>query len=98
MPKLSTQEVKKIANLARIRLSDDEVQKFSTEITSILEFVNQLQEVDVSDYEVVSHIDDFDGEKLREDVVKPSLPIDKVFKNATKNRSQGNHFKTSKIL
>lgn len=49
MPDLSRDDVLKLAKLARLALSDDEVAEFSAELTAILHYVEQLQAVDVSD-------------------------------------------------
>lgn len=51
MTHLSTDEVRHIAKLARLHLTDEEVEKYSEQLTSILEFVNVLQEVDTKDVE-----------------------------------------------
>lgn len=49
-------EVKKIAALARIGLDDKEIEKFSQDLSSILDWVEQLKEVDVSSVEPTAHI------------------------------------------
>lgn len=48
MTKLSPDDVRHIAKLCRLNLTDSEVEKFSTELSSILEFVEKLQELDTS--------------------------------------------------
>lgn len=45
---LSTEEVKKIAELARLGLKEEEVQKLSTQLTGILNYVDILKELDTS--------------------------------------------------
>lgn len=45
---LSKEEVLKIAKLARLELSADEVEKYQHELSSILEFVEQLKQVDTT--------------------------------------------------
>ncbi len=49
MSKLSREDILKLARLARLRLSDDEVDQFTQEITSILQYVEQLSELDLND-------------------------------------------------
>lgn len=51
MTKLSGDDVRHIAKLCRLNLSDDEVEKFAGELSSILGFVDKLQEVDTKDVE-----------------------------------------------
>lgn len=48
MAKLSRDDVLKLAQLARLDLSDDEVEEFSTELSEILGYVEQLGSVDVA--------------------------------------------------
>jgi aspartyl-tRNA(Asn)/glutamyl-tRNA(Gln) amidotransferase subunit C len=48
MAQLTREDVLKLAALARISLSDDEVTEFSSELSAILQYVEQLSSVDVS--------------------------------------------------
>jgi aspartyl-tRNA(Asn)/glutamyl-tRNA(Gln) amidotransferase subunit C len=48
MSKLSREDVLKLARLARLDLTDEEVEKYRTELSEILQYVEQLQDVDVS--------------------------------------------------
>jgi aspartyl-tRNA(Asn)/glutamyl-tRNA(Gln) amidotransferase subunit C len=47
MAKLTREDVLKLARLARLDLSDDEIKEFSEELSAILQYVEQLQSVDV---------------------------------------------------
>lgn len=53
---ITKEEVQHIAGLARIGLSEKEVEKYSKDISSILDWVKQLEEVDVSGVEPTAHI------------------------------------------
>ncbi|MFA5925586.1 MAG: Asp-tRNA(Asn)/Glu-tRNA(Gln) amidotransferase subunit GatC [Parcubacteria group bacterium] len=53
---LSKDEVKKIANLARIEISEQEAEKYSTELSDILGFVEKLNEMDTEGIEPIAHI------------------------------------------
>jgi aspartyl-tRNA(Asn)/glutamyl-tRNA(Gln) amidotransferase subunit C len=53
---LSKSEVKKIANLARIEISEEEADKYATELSDILGFVEKLNEVDTENIEPIAHI------------------------------------------
>ena len=53
---LSKDEVKKIANLARVEITEDEAAKYSTELSDILGFVEKLNEADTEDIEPIAHI------------------------------------------
>lgn len=48
MSKLTREEVLKLAQLARLDLSDEEVEEFRKELSDILQYVEQLQQVDIS--------------------------------------------------
>jgi len=65
---LSKDEVKKIANLARIEISEEEAGKYATELSDILGFVEKLNEANTEGVEPIAHIT---GAKniLREDKV-----------------------------
>ena len=67
--KISLQEVERIAELARIGLTEKEKGKFSEELSAVLEYVEQLKEVDTSKVEPVSQITG-SVNILREDVAE----------------------------
>jgi aspartyl-tRNA(Asn)/glutamyl-tRNA(Gln) amidotransferase subunit C len=53
---LSESQVRHIAKLARLGLSDDEVKKFSTQLTNILQYIEVLNECDTSLIEPTSQV------------------------------------------
>jgi len=53
---LSKDEVKHIAGLARVGLDEKEIKKFSKTLSSILDWVEQLKEVDIAGVEPTAHI------------------------------------------
>ena len=56
MTKISAADVKRLARLCRLKLSDQEVDKYQTELSSILNYVEILQSVDVSGLEPTSQV------------------------------------------
>lgn len=48
MMKLSREEVLRLAQLARLSLSDEEVEEFQNELSEILQYVEQLQQIDIT--------------------------------------------------
>lgn len=83
---LSTEEVAKVAVLARLRLSPEEIQTFTERLNAVVDFVGQLQELDTEGVEPLAH-----GVELRnvfrDDVRGPSLPREAALANAPqKNR------------
>lgn len=49
MGKLTREDVLKLARLARLTLTDDEIEEFTDEISAILQYAEQLQDIDVKD-------------------------------------------------
>jgi aspartyl-tRNA(Asn)/glutamyl-tRNA(Gln) amidotransferase subunit C len=78
---LTTDDVKKIAKLARIKLNEEEVQKHQGELNKIFSWIQQLQEVNTDDVEPMFSVDDRNL-KTREDVVTETSFKDEVLKNA----------------
>lgn len=66
---LTLDEVRHIAKLARLKLSDDEVEKFSTQLTDILDWVQMLNEVDTDGVEETSQVTGLES-VVRSDEVK----------------------------
>jgi aspartyl-tRNA(Asn)/glutamyl-tRNA(Gln) amidotransferase subunit C len=81
MSKIGTAEVERIAKLARIGLSAEETSKMSVELGNILEFVEQLQSVDISNTEPTDQVTGLE-DVWREDEVKPSMDRDRILANA----------------
>lgn len=53
---LTPEEVKKVATLARIELTDTEVEKFQKELSTILDYVEELKQVNTDGVEEVSQV------------------------------------------
>lgn len=56
MTKFSAADIRKLARLCRLRLTDDEVSQYQTELSGILAYVEQLQDVDVTGLEPTSQV------------------------------------------
>ncbi len=98
MARLTKEEIQHIAKLAKLELTDAELDKYSNEFNNILEYVSSIQNVDVSGIQEEHHLKDFQGAILQEDIVKPSLQTEKALQNATDGRKKGRFVKTSKIV
>ena len=95
MNNFSIQLVKKIAKLARIKISDEEASQFSIDLTNILNEMHKLQEVDTSDVEPLVNI----TEKeiiLREDQITDGNILQKVLSNA--KNAQFNCYTVPKVI
>jgi aspartyl-tRNA(Asn)/glutamyl-tRNA(Gln) amidotransferase subunit C len=69
MAKLTREDVLKLARLARLELSEAEIAEFSEELSEILQYVEQLQNVDVSGLEPTNQVTGLTN-VTRSDVVK----------------------------
>lgn len=89
-------DVNQVAKLARLALSDDEASRFQSQLEQILQYVEQLESVDVSGIEPTAHANPvFD--RMREDVaLDHSFTADEALANAPE-RSQ-DQFKVVKVV
>ena len=71
MTTLTTEQVRHIAKLARLRLTDMELEKFPRELTSILQYVDMLKEVDTSGVEPTAQVTG-QTNVFREDEIRPN--------------------------
>jgi aspartyl-tRNA(Asn)/glutamyl-tRNA(Gln) amidotransferase subunit C len=85
---LTRDDVAKVAMLARLRLSPTELETFTGQLNSIVDFVAQLQELDTKDVEPLSHGIEIRN-VFRDDVVGPSLPREDALANAPKRNAEG---------
>ncbi len=83
--KLSQDQVKHVAKLANLPLSDEEEEKYSQQLSKILEYVDQLNKVDTTDVEPTFNVTD-NKNVLREDETTPSLTQDEALSNAPQKK------------
>jgi len=96
---ITREEVLKIADLARLYFSEEELDAFTVQFQRILDYIEQLKQVDVEGIEPTSHVSltaDFEKHIFREDEVKPSLSIEESLGNAPDSGS--GHFRVPKVL
>ncbi len=74
-------DVRDVARLARIQLSDEEVTLFQSQLGHILEYVEQLSTLDVSNVEPTAHAAPVFN-VFRADETHPGLPRERVLANA----------------
>jgi aspartyl-tRNA(Asn)/glutamyl-tRNA(Gln) amidotransferase subunit C len=93
--KLSSAEVLKVARLARLRLTDDEVALYARQLGAILEYIDRLGEVDTTGVEPMAHAIE-QHNVFRADEQTPSLPREAALGNAP--ASDGRYFLVPPIL
>jgi aspartyl-tRNA(Asn)/glutamyl-tRNA(Gln) amidotransferase subunit C len=78
---ISRDDVLHVARLARLDLSDAEVERFQEQLSAILEAVSKVQELDLADVPPTSHPLDVVN-VWRDDEPRPSLPVEEALANA----------------
>jgi aspartyl-tRNA(Asn)/glutamyl-tRNA(Gln) amidotransferase subunit C len=72
---LDREQVLHVARLARLELTDDEVEKMAAELSKVLDHIEKIRELDLEGVPPTSHVVDVVG-VLRADEPQPSLPPD----------------------
>lgn len=80
---LSREQVQKVATLARLKLTDAEMDAMTSQLGAILGYVEQLNELDTTNVEPMAHPLPMQN-VFREDVLQPSLTTDEALANAPK--------------
>lgn len=93
--KIPLQEVKHIAGLARLRLSEDELLLFTKQLNDILLYMEKLNEIDTSDITPTSHALQITN-GLRQDIVEGSLGKKEAMDNAP--QKSGDFFLVPKVI
>ena len=79
--KLTKEKVEHVAKLANLRLKKSELKKFQKQLSSILEYVNQLKELDTKRVEPTSQVTGLEN-VFREDEIQSSMSQEEALSNA----------------
>jgi aspartyl-tRNA(Asn)/glutamyl-tRNA(Gln) amidotransferase subunit C len=93
--KLSREEVLHIARLARLGLTESEINRLSEQLSHLLEHFEALQQVDTSGVPPTAQSVELQS-VVREDEEAPSLPADDILANAP--RREGDYFRVRAVL
>ena len=93
--KITHEEVLRVAGLARLDLTDEEAGSLAAQLSTILDYVDKLAELDLEGVEPLAHVQSVVN-AFREDRVRPSLPRDKVLANAP--QTELGCFKVPKVI
>jgi aspartyl-tRNA(Asn)/glutamyl-tRNA(Gln) amidotransferase subunit C len=74
-------QVLHVARLARLRLDDDEIERMSGELSTILDHIEKINELDLEDVEPTSHVVEVEN-VLRPDEPRPSIPRERALEQA----------------
>lgn len=88
-------EVREVAKLARLELTEDEISTYAGQLTKVLDYVALLDEVDTEGVEPMVHALD-QGNVFRMDEVRPSLSREDALSNAPK--TDGKYFQVPQVI
>jgi aspartyl-tRNA(Asn)/glutamyl-tRNA(Gln) amidotransferase subunit C len=78
---IDREQVLHVARLARLRLSEEEVERMSGELSTILDHVEVIGQLDLEDTEPTSHVLPLEN-RLRADEPRPSWPKERILEEA----------------
>jgi aspartyl-tRNA(Asn)/glutamyl-tRNA(Gln) amidotransferase subunit C len=93
--RISKDDVTKVAELARLEVTEEETGIFTEQLGNILEYIEKLNELDTDNVEPTSHVLDI-STPLREDKVVKWLSIEEVLQNAPE--SEDNFFVVPQVI
>lgn len=96
MAKLSRDDVLKLARLSRLRLSEEEITQFQTEISAILGYVEQLSSVDTTGLEPTSQVTGLTNVMRQDEVIDYGTTPEDLLKNAP--ATEKSQFKVKRVL
>lgn len=95
MSAITEQDVRHVAKLARLHLSDAEVARFTEQLAHVLDYVEKINELDVDGVEPMAHPLDLTN-VLRDDAERPGIAVDAALANAPQR--DGPFFSVPKVI
>lgn len=92
---VSEKEVRYVADLARLQLSEKEVESLAKDMTKILDYMELLSELDTTDVAPLEHVIELDS-RLRPDEAKEPLNHEEALKNAPD--ADSDYFRVPKVI
>lgn len=92
---ITKKDVEKIAELARLKFTDDELENFTPQMNEILSYMDKLNELDTQNVKPLSHPVE-QTNVFREDELKNSISTEEALKNAPDKTET--HFKVPKVI
>ena len=94
---LTRAQVQHIAELARLELSNEEIDRMASQLSAILDYAGRLQELDTEAIPPTASEVPLQN-VMRDDVVTPSLPREDVLRNAPDKDERGEFFRVRAIF
>ena len=95
MPKLTTEEVRHIAELAKLALSEEAIERYASDLSAILDYAQQLQDVDTDHIHPTASVLPLRN-VMRPDEARPGLETEEALGNAPER--QNGYFKVHAVL
>ena len=92
---VTKKDVEKIAELARLKFTDEDLENFTPQMNEILSYMDKLNELDTENVKPLSHPVE-QTNVFREDELKPSISTEDALKNAPSKDEH--HFKVPKVI
>jgi aspartyl-tRNA(Asn)/glutamyl-tRNA(Gln) amidotransferase subunit C len=92
---VSPDEVRRLARLARLEFSDEEITRLQRELSRVLDYVDKLNEADTSGVPPMSHVLDLTN-VVREDRLEARIGRDEALRNAPD--TDGTYFRVPKVI
>ncbi len=92
---VTKKDVEKIAELARLKFSEDELESFTPQMNEILSYMDKLNELNTENVEPLSHPVE-QTNVFRKDEIKTSITTEDALKNAP--AKDEHHFKVPKVI
>ena len=91
---IAEDQILHVARLARLRLTPSEQAQYPRELTKIIAYIDCLKSIDTENVEITSRFVTLD--RLRDDLVRPSLPAEEALKNAPEKKD--NYFLVPRVI
>ena len=92
---VTIKDVEHIAKLAKLKFTDEEMQKLQGELNTVLAYIDKLNEINLDDVEPLENINETEN-VFREDEAKPGVTKEEALKNAPDKTKD--FFKVPKVL
>ncbi len=96
MAKLTREDVLKLAQLARLELSDEEIASFQADLSDILQYVEQLQDVDVDGLKPTNQVTDLTNVTRSDEIRDYGYKTEELLKNVP--RVKDNQIEVKRML
>ena len=95
MTKITSSDVRKVAQLARLELPEDQIETYTSQLEEILSYIDQLQEIDTKDVSPTTRAVEVVN-AMREDFVEVNCSREEILNQAP--HREGDFFRVPKIL